>query len=276
MNEFIRMLQVEKEEKNSILCFGMDPVIGRMIIDTSKNLTDEIVNYFSKILFEIKDKITAVKPNIGFYLQYGIEGMRALERLIKVSKSLKIPVIIDAKTGDIGKTAKVYAKYIFENLDGDAVTLNPYMGYDSLEPFFLYKSKGFYILALTSNKGAADFQMKSLKNGKVIYEHIIKSLCIWNKRNKSIGAVIGATQNRFGKCIKQIVDNENMIPLLIPGVGAQGGSYKKIIEILDFYKYNNGIVRINSSSSISYAHERFKNCTFEEASYMAVEEALKN
>lgn len=276
MNSFLEKLQNTREAKNTLLCFGMDPVVERMKIDTSKSLSDEIVGYFSRILNEIAPKVTAVKPNIGFYMQYGFEGMKALQKLIERAKEIELPVIIDAKIGDIGKTSLAYAKYVFEVLDGDAVTLSPYMGYDSLEPFFSYKEKGFFILALTSNPGARDFQFIELKSGKRLYEHVIESVCMWSKDHNSVGAVIGATQDRSERCIEAICATGKPIPLLVPGVGTQGGSYQKIDKMLEKNRYNRGIVRINASSSISYAHERFPSFSIEEAAYLAIEEILKS
>jgi orotidine-5'-phosphate decarboxylase len=252
----------------------MDPVVERMKIDTSKNLTDEIVNYFTRIFDAIAGKISAVKPNAAFYLQYGMDGLTALVKIIKKVKSVGMPLIIDAKLGDIGRTAEAYARYIFDYLGGDSVTLSPYLGYDSLEPFFKYHEKGFYLLALTSNKGASDFQLERLESGVRLYEHVLKSICGWNGSVSSAGAVIGATQNEFRGCIDLLNSMKCSLPLLIPGVGTQGGSYSKIMEILEKLKYNTGIVRINASSSISYAHEKYKSLTIEEASSRAVEEIL--
>ena len=274
MHQYLDKLQNEQARKNTMLCFGMDPVIERMKIDTSKNLTDEITTFFSRILDEIAGKISAVKPNVAFYLQYGADGLLALVEIIKKSKQMGLPVIIDAKIGDIGKTSEAYAKYIFDILNGDAVTLSPYLGYDSLEPFFTRQDKGFYLLALTSNKGAHYFQFEKLGSGERLFEYVLQSICTWGNRHKSMGAVIGATHEEFRGCIQLLNGEECSIPLLIPGVGTQGGSYSEINEILDNLRYNTGIVRINASSSISYAHERFPSLNIEEASRKAVEEIM--
>lgn len=276
MNSYLEMLEDEWAKKGSVLCFGMDPVIERMHIDSSKNLTDEIVDYFSKILHEIRGKISAVKPNVAFYLQYGGKGLEALIKLVGIARSMGLPVIIDAKAGDIGRTSTAYAKYIFEVLGGDAVTLNPYMGHDSLEPFFLHKDKGFYILALTSNDGARDFQYEETRAGKPLYENVIQKVCSWKREHGFVGAVIGATQEEFESCVQKLIDWQCPIPLLIPGVGAQGGSYKTIKKILGSVNFNLGIIRINASSSISYAHEKYPAATVEEASGLAVEELIES
>ncbi len=274
MSRYLDLLQNEYANKSTLLCFGMDPVVERMKIDTSKNLADEIVNYFTRIFGAIAGKISAVKPNAAFYLQYGMDGLSALVQIIAKMKSAGMPVIIDAKFGDIGRTAAAYARYIFDYLGGDSVTLSPYLGYDSLEPFFKYKEKGFYLLALTSNKGAADFQLGRLETGEHLYEHVLRSICGWSGSVSSAGAVIGATHNEFRGCIELLGSMKCSVPLLIPGVGAQGGSYSIIKEILEELEYNTGIVRINASSSISYAHEKFQSLSVEEASSRAVEEML--
>jgi orotidine-5'-phosphate decarboxylase len=274
MESFLDKLRDQWVKKNTALCFGMDPVVERMNIDTSKNLADEIEGYFSRILFAVEDRISAVKPNVAFYLQYGEHGMKALQKLVQTAKSVGLPVIIDAKIGDIGRTSGAYARYVFEVLEGDAVTLNPYLGYDSLQPFFSYDSKGFYILALTSNEGAAFLQFEEMKNGGALYEKIIRAVCGWNKSVAAAGVVVGATHEEFKHCIEIINSASCRIPLLIPGVGAQGGSYGAVMHAVGETGYDSGIIRVNASSSISYAHEKYPSLSFEEASVQAVNEMI--
>lgn len=274
MLPYIEKIKNAKERAGSLLCFGMDPVVERMRIDPSKNLADEIVRFFSEILYAIAPKISAVKPNIAYYLQYGQEGLKALSSLISNAKSLDLPVIIDAKVGDIDRTSAAYARFLFDILGGDAVTLNPYMGYDALKPFFKYEGRGCYVLALTSNPGASDFQLERLASGARFYESTIEKICSWSKSGAPAGAVIGATQDGFRACVERINDLGCRLPLLIPGVGAQGASYAETLQVLDELGYESGIVRINASSSISYACERYPSLKPEEASVMAVEEIL--
>jgi orotidine-5'-phosphate decarboxylase len=274
MGDFIETLEQSQAEKGTMLCFGMDPMVERMGIDASKPLSDEITRYFSDILHAIKEKISAVKPNVAFYLQYGQDGLSALEELIKSAKKLGLPIIVDAKCGDIGRTSKAYAHFVFRTLGGDAVTLNPLMGDDALDPFFSYAERGFYVLALTSNPGAAVVQLARLSNGKSLSERLISLICEWNRKVPSVGAVIGATQEGFGRCIRQVRQEGADIPLLVPGVGAQGGSYRKIEKILNDHSYKRGIVRINASSSIAYAHEKFPGITPDEAALSACEQIL--
>ncbi|MBN2323758.1 MAG: orotidine-5'-phosphate decarboxylase [Spirochaetes bacterium] len=274
MSDYIDLLIRSEERKGSMLCFGMDPVIERMPIDGSKPLSDEITGYFGRILDAVADRISAVKPNVAFYLQYGGHGLTALRVLVREAKRHKLPVIIDAKCGDIGRTSAAYAGFVFETLGGDAVTLNPLMGDDSLEPFFAYPDRGFYVLALTSNPGADMIQRARLEDGKTVSDRLLELICGWNKTVRSAGAVIGATQNEFGRLIRRIKDTGLQIPLLVPGVGAQGGSYGRIEEILCACSYDRGVVRINASSSISYAHEKYPDLSPQEAARKACEEIL--
>ncbi len=262
-------------QKGTMLCFGMDPVLERMKIDTSKNLADEIAGYFMRILETIVQYVSAVKPNVAYYLQYGTDGMKALSDLITHAKKLELPVIIDLKAGDIGRTSAAYARFVFEVIDGDALTLNPYMGYDAIEPFLQYTDRGFYVLALTSNPGSMDFQNIELKDGGSLFEHVIEKICDWSRSCDSIGAVVGATGTEFKGCIAEIVKTSRLVPLLIPGVGAQGGSYGEVKKVLDEYKYDSGIVRINVSSALSYAYERYGSVSYEEAALMAAQDIMK-
>jgi orotidine-5'-phosphate decarboxylase len=274
MADFLNILEQSETEKRSMLCFGMDPVVERMQIDASKSLSDEITRYFSDILHVVKDKVSAVKTNVAFYLQYGHDGLSALGELIERAHKLGLPVIVDLKCGDIGRTSKAYAQFVFHILGGDAVTLNPLMGNDALEPFFSCTERGFFVLALTSNPGAAVIQLARLHDGITLSERLVSLICGWNRRVPSIGAVLGATQDEFERCIRQIQKEGAEIPLLIPGVGAQGGSYRKIERILSEHSYKRGVVRINASSAIAYAHERFPDTPPDEAAWRACEEIL--
>jgi orotidine 5'-phosphate decarboxylase subfamily 2 len=272
MSAYLELLADSYGRKNTLLCFGMDPVIERMKIDLSKNLSDEIVRYFSTILSAVSPRISAVKPNIGFYLQYGKQGMGALHRLATEAKEMKLPVIADLKAGDIGRTSAAYARFVFEEVGADAVTLNPYMGYDAIEPFAQYGEKGFYILALTSNPGSRDFQLLMTKQSEPLFAQVLRNICAWSEKKSAIGAVVGATQSDFETCIGIIQASGRSIPLLIPGVGAQGGDYGEIQALLVEHGYTLSHARINASSSISYAHERYSSKDFDEAAVLAVEE----
>jgi orotidine 5'-phosphate decarboxylase subfamily 2 len=269
---FLQKLSEAFAERKTVLCFGMDPVVERMGIDASRSLSDEIVRYFTTILEAVAHRISAVKPNAGFYLQYGKEGLEALARLIRAGRERGLPVILDLKAGDIGRTSAAYARFVFQELDADAVTLNPYMGYDAIEPFVQYEDRGFYILALTSNPGAAEFQLLRLGSGKPLFAQVLEHICTWSERQPSLGAVLGATQRDFGACIDGVLQRGGAIPLLIPGVGAQGGSLRDILGVLGKREYPKEMVRVNASSSISYARETYSDMPPDEAAFRAVEE----
>jgi orotidine 5'-phosphate decarboxylase subfamily 2 len=270
-NTYRQLLAESSERSGSVLCFGMDPVAERMKIDVSRNIGDEIIRYFSSILRAVSGRLAAVKPNAAFYLQYGAAGLNALARLTRTAHEMSLPVIVDLKAGDIGRTSKAYARFVFEEIGGDAVTLNPYMGFDAVEPFTAYGDRGMYILALTSNPSSRDLQFNALRSGTRLFEHVLDIIGSWSERHGGIGAVIGATQQEFTGCVERLVLKESVLPLLVPGVGTQGGNYTEIMGILQSNHYEHAFVRINSSSYISYAHERYTDVSFDEAAYMAID-----
>ncbi|HBD94784.1 MAG: orotidine 5'-phosphate decarboxylase [Spirochaetes bacterium GWF1_31_7] len=242
-------------DTNSVLCIGLDPIYED--IPVKKDTIEKTITNF---LFEIIDNFgqyaLAVKPNIAFFEQYGIEGLIALKSVIKRAKEQKIPVILDAKRGDIGNTSKAYAKSAFDVFDADSITLAPYMGTDSLSPFFEYKDKGFFILARTSNPGSKDFQLLKTENGEYLYQSVIKKIVQWNNEFKvSVGAVAGATQLNELEMISKYFSENNCPPLLIPGVGKQGGNFEEVIKTLRSVDYDLSRVFINSSSKILYAYK---------------------
>lgn len=227
---------MKKEE--TILCFGIDPDIEKLNIDVVDISTcyQDIVD---KLIVE--NEISSIKPNYAFFAQYGFEGLYNLENIIQHYKG-KIPVILDAKRGDIGKTAEAYAKEVYDFWQADGVTVSPYMGFDSVAPF-IRKEKQVYVLCRTSNPGATDFQESPLNNG-LLYEEVAKKAMEWN-----CGLVVGATSNSIQKIV-EITDNK--IPMLIPGVGAQGGDLQMVMETI---RTNPLIHRINVSSAIAFAED---------------------
>jgi orotidine-5'-phosphate decarboxylase len=173
---------------------------------------------FNKTIIEATcDLVCAYKPNLAFYEALGIEGLATLEKTVKYMPG-DIPVIGDAKRGDIGNTARAYARALFSVLGFDAATVNPYLGFDSLEPFINYQDKGVFILCRTSNKGASDFQ-NLCTNGLPLYEAVAQKAKEWNIHG-NIGLVVGATYPEELKRVRSICPE---MPLLIPGIGAQGG-----------------------------------------------------
>ncbi len=244
MNTRERLVKTAKENK-TILCFGVDPDLPRITAKLhGKGKPESIGPFFHGIIEKLLEEnaIAAIKPNYAFFAQYGFDGLYALEEIIQHYRK-KIPVILDAKRGDIGKTSKAYAKEIYDFWGADAVTLSAYMGKDSVEPF-LRKDKLAYILCRTSNQGAKDFQ--ELKCGKeYLYEKVAKKAVGWD-----CGLVVGATSDAIKRIMKI---TKGKTPLLIPGIGAQGGDLGMVLKTI---KANVAIHRINASSSIAYAFEK--------------------
>lgn len=262
------------ESINSVLCLGLDPVYEN--IPVKKGSVEKTITDF---LFQMIDNFgknsLAVKPNVAFFEQYGMEGIIALKKTITRAKEQKIPVILDAKRGDIGNTSQAYAKSAFEEFEADAITLAPYMGNDSVSPFFKYTDKGFFILARTSNPGSKDFQMLKLENGKYLYEMVIEKIVEWGKTfSVSAGAVAGATHiEELSNIAKYFKDNQ-CPPLLIPGVGKQGGSFEEVTNTLRSIKYDLSRVFINSSSKILYAYKDHPDKNMLEASELEVKKMM--
>jgi orotidine-5'-phosphate decarboxylase len=234
---------------------GIDPIIEKIPIKGEPRPVIE--GFYLDILKEMnkRDSYPAIiKPNIAYFEQYGFDGLNALKTIINQYKSSGIPTLLDAKRGDIGKTSTAYAKSVYEFWDSDAVTIAPYMGTDSVEPFIEWceEGKGVYILCRTSNKGAADLQDLKV-DGVPVYMKLAENIIQWHK--PGVGAVVGATYlEELEKISRFFVQSKKEVPLLIPGVGSQGGSAGEVVEVLK--KTNNDILihRINSSSGINYAY----------------------
>ncbi|MDA9067906.1 orotidine-5'-phosphate decarboxylase [Flavobacteriaceae bacterium] len=241
-------LLIQIKTKKSFLCIGLDTDIQKIpkfLLESE----DPIFEFNKKIIDATNSYCVAYKPNIAFYESLGINGWKALEKTINYLNSSypEIFTIADAKRGDIGNTSSMYAKAYFETLNFDSITINPYMGKDSVEPFLEYKNKHTILLALTSNVGAFDFQTKKIvDNSNKLYEEVIKTSTSWENSNQLM-YVVGATKASYLKEIRNIVPNNF---LLIPGVGAQGGDLK---EVCDNGLNNEVGLLINSSRSIIYA-----------------------
>lgn len=269
---FITTLTHTSEKFSSIVCLGMDPVLENIPIRDA-HAGKAIYSFYEAILDRmLKEKAfpAAVKPNYAFYAQYGFEGLEALHRLIALYRREGFPVILDVKRGDIGKTAEAYAKECFDFFSADAVTLSPYMGYDSIAPFVQsYPDKGAYILNKTSNKSSSDIQDVHTADGP-LYMQVAKKIVQWH--SPGVGAVVGATYPAQLKEIVQIFrESGKDIPLLIPGVGSQGGDLEGVVHTLTA-EGNWRIHRINSSSAINYAYKRFTGMHFAEAAVKALKE----
>ena len=240
---FFAEINETARKNNSLLCVGLDP--DPALLPPGVGL----LNFNKAIIDATSALVCAFKPNLAFYEAEGQLGWEILEQTLDyIPKG--IPVIADAKRGDIGNTAKAYASAIFTALGTGAATVNPYMGFDSVEPFLNYKDKGVFILCRTSNAGAADFQSLSVTVGgkeQALYQLVAKKADEWNKYG-NVGLVVGATCPEELKMLRQAYPE---MPFLIPGVGAQGGDLKKAVS----YGVNtrgSGII-INSSRQILYA-----------------------
>ncbi len=252
---YIDALRERAKEVKSIVCMGVDPNIEKIPIQG--NPCQVIEEFYLGILKEMdkRDIYPAIiKPNIAYFEQYGFDGLNALKTIISQYNSSGIPILLDAKRGDIGKTSTAYAKSIFEVWNSDAVTIAPYMGSDSVRPFIEWceRGKGVYILCRTSNKGAADLQDLKV-DGVPVYMKLAEKIIEWYE--PGVGAVVGATYlEELEEISRFFVESEKEVPLLIPGVGSQGGSAREVVEVLKKTKNDILIHRINSSSGINYAY----------------------
>ena len=245
-------------EKQSFLCVGLDTDVNKMpasLIEEMKEKYGEeewlfpaIWEFNARIIDATAPYCVAYKPNLAFYEAYGIDGMMAFEGTIEYLKE-NYPnhfIIADAKRGDIGNTSKMYAKTFFEGYDVDSLTVAPYMGEDSVTPFLGYDGKWVILLALTSNKGSHDFQLIEDANGERLFEKVLKQSQQWGNEDNMM-YVVGATQGQMFEDIRKIVPNHF---LLVPGVGAQGGSLQ---EVCKYGLTKDCGLLVNSSRGIIYA-----------------------
>lgn len=233
--------------KKTFLCVGLDTDISK-IPEHLKNETDPIFAFNKAIIDATAPYCVAYKPNLAFYESYGLKGMMAFEKTIQYLKD-HYPthfIIADAKRGDIGNTSKMYARTFFEEYDLDSVTVAPYMGEDSVKPFLEYNGKWVILLALTSNKGSHDFQLTEDKSGERLFEKVLKKSQEWGTP-ENLMYVVGATQGRMFEDIRRIAPEHF---LLVPGVGAQGGSLQ---EVCKYGKTKDCGLLVNSSRGIIYA-----------------------
>jgi len=234
------------KKKKSFLCIGLDVDLDKIPSHLLQE-QDPIFEFNKAIIDATHQLCVAYKPNTAFYEAYGLKGWKSLEKTIRyLNKNYpEIFTIADAKRGDIGNTSTMYAKAFFEDLAFDSVTVAPYMGKDSVEPFLAFKDKHTIMLALTSNEGAFDFQTKKI-NEKEVYKHVLETSKSW-KNSENLMYVVGATKAEYFKEIRKIVPNSF---LLVPGIGAQGGNLKDVCK----YGLSENIgLLINSSRGIIYA-----------------------
>lgn len=233
--------------KETFLCVGLDPDIKKIPQHLLKE-EDPIFAFNKAIIDATAPYCVSYKPNLAFYEAYGLEGMVSFKRTISYLKE-NYPdhfIIADAKRGDIGNTSKMYAQTFFEEYNVDALTVAPYMGADSVTPFLEYDGKWVILLALTSNKGSHDFQLTTDINGERLFEKVLKTSQQWGN-DENMMYVVGATQGSMFEDIRKVAPNHF---LLVPGVGAQGGSLQ---EVCKYGMTKDCGLLVNSSRGIIYA-----------------------
>jgi len=244
MNKQALIAQIQ--QKKSFLCIGLDVDLDK--IPTHLLAEEDPIFEFNKQIIDATHHLAvAYKPNTAFYEAYGLKGWAALGKTIDyLNKNYpEIFTIADAKRGDIGNTSTMYAKAFFEDLKFDSVTVAPYMGIDSVEPFLAFEDKTTILLALTSNKGGLDFQGLKI-NGNELYKEVLKTALTW-KNSENLMFVVGATKPEYFEVIRKIVPNHF---LLVPGIGAQGGNLQEVCK----YGLNKDCgLLVNSARSIIYA-----------------------
>lgn len=233
------------ENKKSLLSVGLDTDILRVPEFIKENYDDPILEFNRRIIEATADKCVAYKMNIAFYESQGAKGWESLGQTMELIPD-EIFTIADAKRGDIGNTSKLYARTFFETYNFDSITVSPYMGQDSLEPFYGYDDKWVIILGLTSNIGSQDFQMQELKDGRKVYQEVIRRSAEFGNADNTM-FVVGATKSDFIKEVRDIIPEHFF---LVPGIGKQGGDLEGTM--------NNGLnedygMLINSSRGIIYA-----------------------
>lgn len=242
-----KQLVSQINQKKSFLCIGLDVDLDK--IPTHLLALEDPIFEFNKAIIDATHHLcVAYKPNTAFYEAYGIKGWQSLEKTIQYinEKHPEIFTIADAKRGDIGNTSTMYAKAFFNDLAFDSVTVAPYMGKDSVEPFLAFKDKHTILLALTSNEGAFDYQTKKIDE-KELYKQVLETSKTY-KNSENLMYVVGATKAEYFKEIRKIVPNSF---LLVPGVGAQGGNLQDVCKY-GISEKNVGLL-INSSRGIIYA-----------------------
>ena len=231
------------QKRNSLLCVGLDPDIG-YLPQVLKTDPDALFKFCSRIISSTRHVAVAFKLNFAFFEAEGSKGWSVLERLTEIIPP-ELLKIADAKRADIGSSSEKYAEAILQRLDFDAVTVNPYMGRDSVAPFLQWQEKGAFILGLTSNPGSLNFQQLQI-HARPLYKKVIEEVCKWNE-NRNCGLVVGATHSHDLESVRNIAPD---LPLLIPGVGAQGGSLKDAVK--HGTDDTGGLALISASRSIIY------------------------
>lgn len=236
---FIERLYRAAEQQQSWLCVGLDP-------DPARTPPGEVLAFCRRVVEATADLVCAFKPNLAFFEAAGLEGLEALVRLRDLVPPA-VPIIGDAKRGDIGSTAQAYARALFEVFRFDAATVSPYLGADTLEPFLGYHDRGVFVLVKTSNPGSGDLQDLPQSDGRPLYEHVAR-LAQQANHNGNVGLVVGATYPKQLAEVRRLCPE---LPFLIPGVGAQGGDLEAVMRVGPDARGRGAIV--NSSRGVIYA-----------------------
>jgi orotidine-5'-phosphate decarboxylase len=242
---FKKKLSHSIKERNSLLCIGLDPDIERIPSFLLKE-KDPLYTFNREIIEATKDITIAYKPNIAFYETLGSEGWHLLDKTLQLIPAECI-IIADAKRGDIGNTSRKYAELYFQSYRFDAITVNPYMGFDSISAFMEYENCAVFVLCLTSNKGSCDFQYLNTE-GEPLYIKIARQVLEWDLNYGNCGLVVGATHPEDLGSLREMAP---ITPFLIPGIGAQGGNLQTAVQYGT--DESAGCALINSSRSIIYA-----------------------
>ncbi len=254
-SSFFDRLAARTERLDSVVSVGLDPDPDRLP-DSVQDADLPRWAFNRRIIDATHEHAACYKPNAAFYEDS--DGWRALRETVAYAHGKDVPVLLDAKRGDIGNTARQYAT-VLDMVD--AITVNPYLGRDSLDPFLSREDKGIFILGRTSNSGGADLQNLELESGDQLYEHVAKLADQWNEHG-NVGLVVGATAPEELESIRELVP---ALPFLVPGVGAQGGDEQAAIE----HGLANGVGLVNSSRGIIYAGETARGDYFDAAGQAA-------
>ncbi len=240
---FLEKIQARRQTTGAVLCVGLDPDISKLPASCRSSQTP-LYEFCRTIVHSTSEYACAFKPNLAFFESFGSHGISQLEQLLADIPD-EIPVILDGKRGDIGNTSRLYAKFLFEHLRADAATVNPYLGRDALEPFFGFPGCLPFVLCLTSNPGSVDIQtVRAAESDERIYHRVIHLL---DRMPGPYGLVVGA---RHASLIEDVRKHAPMAPLLIPGIGAQGGDLEATLRAA---VANNAPAVINVSRDILFA-----------------------
>lgn len=269
-SRFQEQVQRRSQHLNSALCVGLDPVPEKLPAGLPGD-TAGILTFCLDLVEATADYAVCYKPNSAFFEVFGPEGLEALREVIAACQAQEVPVINDAKRGDIGSTAERYAAAVFRAMNADAVTINAYLGFDGVKPFRDYSDRTSFILCYTSNPSRVDLQTIADAAGKPLYLRLAQLIAQWNETG-NLGAVVGATAPEELAEIRKVLGDET--PILCPGVGAQGGDLEATLKA-GAWDPSKGNLLINASRSIIYASSGSDYAKAARKAAMEMHEAMK-